>query len=223
MTTYTNKDITALLSEMMDCRDESQVDGLMYFFKTGPGEYGEDDRFLGIRMPTTQAIQRQLWRKASMQDLEACITSPWLEVQLAALLTLLQIKHARKHMEVLRNCINFYLAHTNSFNNWNLVDLSYCELLGTWLLDKERASFYNLARHGHLWEQRIAIVTTMQFLRHDETQDTSAIAYIQLQHPHDLQQKAVGWPLREADKHNEKELITFLDKHHQEMPRTMLR
>ena len=214
-----------LLREMMALRNDDEAKGLMRFFKTGPGEYGEGDQFLGIRVPKTREVVKRVWQSTTMQDLEVCMRSPWHEVRLAALLTLIQLfKHNRKKVDVQQSCIDFYLAHTDRINNWDLVDLSCYELLGTWLLDKDRTLLYDLARNGRtIWEQRIGIVSTMQFLRYGETHDTYAIADILLHHSHDLIHKAVGWLLREAGKRNEAELIAYLDKRHTTMPRTTLR
>lgn len=221
-----------LLREMLALRNEEDAKVLMRFFKTGPGAYGEGDQFLGIRVPKTRETVRRIWQQTTMEDLEVCIQSPWHEVRLAALLTLIQIfRHARKSPDKQKTCIDFYLSHTDRINNWDLVDLSCYELLGTWLLDKDRTLLYDLARNGRtIWEQRIGIVSTMQFLRHGETRDTYAIADILLWYPsgqkhesHDLIQKAVGWLLREAGKRNETQLLAYLDTRHTIMPRTMLR
>ncbi len=214
-----------LLREMLSLRNEEEARGLMRFFKTGKGQYGEGDQFLGIRVPVTRDMVKRLWRDTTMLDLEQCIESPWHEVRLAALLVLIQqFKHNKKHPDNQRECIDFYLRHTERINNWDLVDLSCYELLGTWLLDKERTILYNLARNGKtIWEQRIGIVSTMQFLRHHQLDDTYAIADILLHHTHDLIHKAVGWLLREAGKRDEKRLIDYLNERHSTMPRTMLR
>ena len=168
--------MSTLLREMLALRNEEEVAGLMRFFKTGPGEYGEGDLFLGIRVPTTRAVVTRLWRDTTTRDLEECIVSPWHEVRLAALLTLIQIfKHNKKDVPKQQACVDFYLSHTDRINNWDLVDLSCYELLGTWLLDKDRTLLYDLARNGlTIWEQRIGIVSTMQFLRHDQIRDTYA-------------------------------------------------
>ncbi len=214
-----------LLREMLSLRNEEEARGLMRFFKTGKGQYGEGDQFLGIRVPATREMVKRLWRETTMQDLEQCIESPWHEVRLAALLVLIQqFKHNKKHPDNQRECIDFYLRHTDHINNWDLVDLSCYELLGTWLLDKDRTILYNLARNGKtIWEQRIGIVSTMQFLRNNQMNDTYAIADILLHHTHDLIHKAVGWLLREAGKRDEKRLIDYLNERHSTMPRTMLR
>lgn len=214
-----------LLREMLSLRNEEEARGLMRFFKTGKGQYGEGDQFLGIRVPATREMVKRLWRETTMQDLEQCIQSPWHEVRLGALLVLIQqFKHNKKHPDRQRKCIDFYLLHTDRINNWDLVDLSCYELLGTWLLDKDRTILYDLARNGKtIWEQRIGIVSTMQFLRNNQLNDTYAIADILLHHTHDLIHKAVGWLLREAGKRDEKRLIDWLNERHSTMPRTMLR
>ena len=209
-------------------QDPSQVEGLSRFFKTGKGQYGEGDRFLGIKVPVTREVVKQCWQETSFDDLETCVRSEYHEMRLAALLTLVQIfKHAKKDIDLQQRCINFYLSHTEFINNWDLVDLSCYELLGVWLLDKERTLLYDLARNGKsLWEQRIGIVSTMQFLRHGQLEDTYAIAEIFLDKPmplHDLLQKAVGWLLREAGKRDEQRLKDWLSTKYKAMPRTMLR
>lgn len=214
-----------LLREMLSLRNEEEARGLMRFFKTGKGQYGEGDQFLGIRVPATREMVKHLWRETTMQDLEQCIQSPWHEVRLAALLVLIQqFKHNKKRPDRQRECIDFYLRHTERINNWDLVDLSCYELLGTWLLDKDRTILYDFARNGKtIWEQRIGIVSTMQFLRNNQLDETYAIADILLHHTHDLIHKAVGWLLREAGKRDEKRLIDWLNERHATMPRTMLR
>ena len=218
-----------LLQEMLARADESQVAGLSRFFKTGPGQYGEGDKFLGIKVPVTREVVKACWRETSRQDLEECIASEYHEVRLAALLALVEIfAHAKrkpvKPAMTQEACIDFYLAHTDRINNWDLVDLSCYPLLGVWLLDKDRTLLYDLARDGKsLWEQRIGIVSTMTFIRHGQTTDTFAIADILLHHPHDLIHKAVGWLLREAGKRDKKALVEYLEPRYQTMPRTMLR
>ena len=217
-----------LYNEILAHQDPSQVEGLSRFFKTGKGQYGEGDRFLGIKVPVTREVVKQCWNHTSFDDLETCIRSDYHEMRLAALLTLVQIfKHAKKNRTLQQQCIDFYLAHTQYMNNWDLVDLSCYELLGTWLLDKNRTLLYDLARDGKtIWEQRIGMVSTMQFLRHGQLDDTYAIAEIFLEKPqplHDLLQKAVGWLLREAGKRDEQRLKDWLQSRYQGMPRTMLR
>ena len=217
-----------LYREILTRQDPDQAINLARFFKTGKGQYGEGDKFLGIKVPITREVVKQCWAETSFDDLETCIRDGYHEMRLAALLTLVQIyKHAKKDVALQKRCIDFYLAHTEFINNWDLVDLSCYELLGSWLLDKDRSLLYDLARDGKtIWEQRIGMVSTMQFLRHGELDDTYAIAEIYLSKPqplHDLLQKAGGWLLREAGKRDEQRLKNWLSTRYQSMPRTMLR
>ena len=214
-----------LLSEMLKHEDPSQVEGLSRFFKTGPGEYGEGDLFLGIKVPVTRSVVKDCWKGTSFEDLEECLASGYHEVRLAGLLTLVEIfSHSRKDPLVQERCIGFYLAHTERINNWDLVDLSCYQLLGSWLMDKDRSLLYDLARNGKsIWEQRIGIVSTMAFIRKGQLDDTFAIADMLLDHPHDLIHKATGWLLREAGKRDGSALREFLATRYMNMPRTMLR
>ncbi|MBO7574552.1 MAG: DNA alkylation repair protein [Bacteroidales bacterium] len=218
-----------LLEQMMAHADPAQVAGLARFFKTGPGQYGEGDKFLGIKVPVTRAVVKDCWKQLDFPALEACIGSDYHEVRLAALLALVEVfKHAKKSPVrpgmTQQACVDFYLAHTGRINNWDLVDLSCYPLLGEWLLDKDRTLLYDLARSGKtLWEQRIGMVSTMTFVRHAQLEDTFAIADILLHHPHDLIHKAVGWLLREAGKKDKAALVAYLQPRYQGMPRTMLR
>lgn len=217
---------------MLSRRDESQMAGLMRFFKTGPGQYGEGDKFLGIKVPVTRAVVKECWKEVSFENLQECILSPWHEVRLASLLCLVEIfsrAGKKKQEDLQKRCVDFYLAHTDHINNWDLVDLSCYSLLGEWLLDKDRTLLYELARNGkNIWERRIGMVSTMAFVRKNQLSDTYSIADIFLEDSdrvplHDLLQKAVGWLLREAGKKDEASLRKFLDKRASKMPRTMLR
>ena len=218
---------------MMALRDDSQVAGLSRFFKTGKGQYGEGDRFLGIKVPVTRSVVKEIWKDCDLKELAAAITSPWHEVRLCALLVLVQIfKHAKKDKALQQNCIDFYLANTQYINNWDLVDLSCYEILGNWLLDKDRTILYDLARNGRtIWEQRIGIVSCMQMIRHGGYDDALAISDILLHHNHDLLHKAVGWQLRSIGDKDKAVLLGYLDNpapgetepRYRVMPRTMLR
>ena len=224
-----------LLSSMISKADPSQVAGLSRFFKTRPGQYGEGDKFLGIKVPVTREVVKECWREIGFDELEECISSEYHEVRLAALLTLVEVfKHAKKNPALQQQCVDFYLSHTAFINNWDRVDLSCYPLLGEWLLDKNRTLLYDLARDGKtLWEQRIGMVSTMTFIRHGQLQDTFDIADILLHHPHDLIHKAVGWLLREAGKRDKPALEAYLQNpapgvmpgrdRASLMPRTMLR
>lgn len=217
-----------LYDKIIERQDSSQVAGLSRFFKTAPGGYGYGDKFLGIKVPVTREVVKQCWKDCSLDDLQECVGSEYHEMRLAALLALIQVfKHAKNNVALQQKCVEFYLANTRYINNWDLVDLSCYELLGNWLLDKDRTLLYELAGNGKtIWEQRIGMVSTMQFLRHGQLDDTYSIAEIFLQKPqplHDLLQKAVGWLLREAGKRDEKRLKEWLSTRYKTMPRTMLR
>lgn len=220
--------MNVLYNNIMSRQDPSQVEGLSRFFKTAPGQYGEGDVFLGIKVPVTREVVKSCWKEVSFTDLQECLSSGYHEQRLAALLALVQIfRHAGKDAALSRRCIDFYLSNLEHINNWDLVDLSCYEILGRWLLDKDRSLLYSLARSGRtIWEQRIGMVTTMQFIRNGELDDTFAIAEIFLEKPqplHDLLQKACGWLLRETGKRDEARLMRWLDANVARMPRTMLR
>lgn len=214
-----------LLTQLTKCAEPSQVEGLARFFKTGPGQYGEGDRFLGIKVPVTRQVVKECWCEMDFAGLEECLRSEYHEARLAGLLALVEtFSHSKKNQVLQAECIDFYLSNTDRINNWDLVDLSCYPLLGEWLLDKDRTILYDLARKGKtIWEQRIGIVSTMAFVRKGQIEDTFAIADILLHHPHDLIQKAVGWLLREAGKRDESALVAYLDSRYKAMPRTMLR
>ena len=217
-----------LTIRMMQAADPSQVAGLSRFFKTGKGQYGEGDRFLGIKVPVTRGIVKECWSGMSFGDLEECISSEYHEIRLAALLCTVRIfKSAKKDAELQKKCIDFYLLHTRFINNWDLVDLSCYELLGTWLLDKDRALLYRLAESGKtIWEQRIGIVSTLALIRHGELDELFHIADIMLDKDgpmHDLLKKATGWMLREAGKRDPGRLVGYLRKNWDRMPATMRR
>ena len=219
--------MNVLKTQMLSKADPAQVAGLARFFKTGRGQYGEGDQFLGIKVPVTRDVVKDCWRKTGPEDLEKCICSEYHELRLAALLALVEIfRHSKRGTGALtqQQCIDFYLSHTDRINNWDLVDLSCYPLLGVWLLDKDRSLLYDLASSGKtIWEQRIGIVSTMTFIRAGQLDDTFAIADILLLHPHDLIHKAVGWLLREAGKRDHARLAAWLEPRASSMPRTMLR
>lgn len=220
--------IPILISNMLAKADPDQVAGLLRFFKCGPGQYGEGDRFLGIKVPVTRSVVRECWTQTGFEELEQCILSEYHEIRLAALLTLVEIfRHSGKDKAKQQQCVDFYLLHTEYINNWDLVDLSCYPLLGQYLLDKDRSILYRLAREGKtIWERRIGVVSTMAFVRNGQLDDTYAIADIFLNDNdplHDLLQKAVGWLLREAGKRDMDRLAAWLQPRAATMPRTMLR
>lgn len=210
---------------MMSLQNPAQVDNLSRFFKTGPGQYGEGDKFLGIKVPQTREVVRTCWKGCTLQDVEPLLESQYHEIRMCSLFILVKLfAQARRNPAEQGRIVDFYLAHTQYINNWDLVDLSCHEIVGRWLLDKDRTLLYDFARGGKtIWEQRIAIVSCLAFIREGQVDDAFAIADILLHHEHDLIQKAVGWLLREAGKRDGRALRDFLAPRYGTMPRTMLR
>lgn len=218
--------MTELYDQIYALRDERQAAHLARFFKTGRGQYGEGDVFLGVRVPQTRNVVKQLWRGCGFLELEACMRSQYHEVRLAALLVLVKkFQNAKNDAGMQRQCVEFYCAHTLYINNWDLVDLSCYEILGAWLLHRsDRQLLYDMARNGaSLWEQRIAMVSCMKFVREGQFDDCLAIADLLLHHRHDLIHKAVGWLLREVGKRDRQVLVDYLASRYKSMPRTALR
>ncbi|KAA6342720.1 hypothetical protein EZS27_009558 [termite gut metagenome] len=191
------------------------------FFKTGKGQYGEGDKFLGVIVPNTRLVAKK-YKDESFETLAELLQSEWHECRLCALLML--VERFKKSDEEGRSCIyNFYLSQTKRINNWDLVDLSAPNIVGTYLLDKSRDNLYSLAASLLLWDQRIAIVSTITLIKNNDFIDIIRLSEILLNHKHDLMHKAVGWMLREMGKKDNDLLVQFLEKHAAVMPRTMLR
>lgn len=190
------------------------------FFKCGSGEYGEGDCFLGVVVPDVRAVAKK-HSDASLSEIGDLLESQWHEVRLCGLIIL--VLQCRK--SVPREVLEFYLSHTSRINNWDLVDLSAPAIVGGYLLRNihERKLLYSLAESDLLWDQRIAVVSTMTLIRAGEQDDTYDLAVKLMRHPHDLMHKAIGWMLREAGKRDQGRLELFLDEYAASMPRTMLR
>ena len=188
------------------------------FFKTGKGEYGEGDRFIGVVVPNIRLVAKE-FKDASFTTVKELLASPWHEMRLCGLLILVQ--QSRK--EVSREVFDFYLSVTDRINNWDLVDLTAPQIVGGYLLDKPRDVLYRLAESPLLWDNRIAIVSTVTFIRRGDLEDTYQLATKMMGHPHDLMHKAIGWMLREAGKKDSERLYDYVEAQRLEMPRTMLR
>jgi 3-methyladenine DNA glycosylase AlkD len=199
---------------------------LSRFFKTGEGQYGEGDRFLGVVVPLTRQVVKQ-YREAPLPVVEELLESEWHECRLCALLILVE-QYRRTKMPSRREELHtFYLAHTVRINNWDLVDMTAPCLVGEHLLTHSRTILDDLSRSPLLWEQRIAVVGTLGLIRHGEYLDTLRLAEYfaapERRPLHDLMQKAVGWMLREVGKRDRSLLEQFLKVYAVTMPRTMLR
>jgi len=195
------------------------------FFKTGVGEYGEGDVFLGLTVPQSRTIAIK-YRGLEFVDIRILLQSKMHEERLIALLILVYRfnQKDKKENKEKRRIFDFYLAHTKYINNWDLVDLSADKIVGQYLLDKSKDILFRLARSKNLWERRISIVATYKFIKDGRYQETLTISKMLLNDQHDLIHKAVGWMLREVGKNCSQEVLEkFLKKNYQKMPRTMLR
>ena len=191
------------------------------FFKTAKGEYGEGDLFLGVRVPV---IRRQVkkYKDVPLQQVKALLKSAYHEERLFALLLLVD-KYSRGSTEQKQIIYELYLANTRYINNWDLVDSSAHKIVGKYLLDRDRKVLYTLSHSDNLWERRIAVIATMQFVANNQFEDTMKISECLLDDKEDLIHKAVGWLLREIGKRDASVEKAFLKKHYMKMPRTMLR
>jgi len=210
-----------ILEEIKSLADEEQAQHLKRFFKTGKGEYGEGDLFLGIKVPITRAIAKKYYPSISLEKIDELIKNPYHEVRLLALLLMVFVYEKTEAKE---DVIELYLKNIQYINNWDLVDLSAPKIIGHCIYEsKDAQSIYELADTNHLWSNRIAVVSTLYLIKKGEFSQILELSEKFLTHKHDLMHKAVGWMLREMGKVDEKPLCTFLDKHHKTMPRTMLR
>jgi 3-methyladenine DNA glycosylase AlkD len=213
--------IDEILKELKSKKSPEQAKILSYFFKTGKGQYGAGDVFWGIRVPVTREIVKK-FKEASLKDVQELLDSKVHEHRLAGLLILVE---KYKQAENKREIYDFYLKNAKNINNWDLVDLSAPNIVGSFLLEnkKERKILYSLVKSNNLWERRIAILSTFALLRNKEYEDTLKISEILLKDEHDLIHKAVGWMLREMGKRDKDVEVEFLKKYCKIMPRTMLR
>ena len=192
-----------------------------WFFKTGKGEYGEDDVFIGLTMPEMREVAKE-YRETSLTDLNKLIKSKEHEFRLVALIILVS-KYEKGDKKIKKEVFDFFIKNIKYVNNWDLVDGFAPYIPGPYLLDKKRDILYKLAKSKSLWDRRIAIVSTLHFIRNNDFKDTVKISEILLGDKEDLIHKASGWMLREMGKKDVKVLEKFLDKHCKSMPRTMLR
>lgn len=220
-------------------KDECQAATLMRFFKTGKGQYGEGDSFLGLKVPQTRMVVNAARLDVDLTDIGKLLYSQWHEARLAGFLLLVEEMKAalpskRKKQddgaERRDEIAEFYLRHARQANNWDLVDLSCPKILGEWLLHPssdgmlpDRSILDSLVASDNLWERRIGIVTTWRLIKERQTDDALRLAAKLLSDSHDLIHKATGWMLREVGKKDIDALTDFLEAHCHEMPRTALR
>lgn len=194
---------------------------LQRFFKTGPGQYGEGDIFIGIRVPVLRKLVRE-FRDIPLQETERLLESPIHEERLLALFLLVKA-YSKATDEKRKHIYRHYLGSTRYINNWDLVDLSAEHIVGAYLLDKDRTPLYHLAASKSLWERRISILSTFHYIKKGAFDDTLELSKRLLTDRHDLIHKAVGWMLREVGKRDRNTEEAFLIEHYRQMPRTMLR
>lgn len=211
----------AIKSQLRSLADPEKAQILQRFFKTGPGQYGEGDRFLGIQVPNLRRVAKAHVGLPPDKVAEL-LKSPIHEERMTALL-IWAYQFDRVDAAGRSEIYRLYMAHTAWINNWDLVDVTAPQIVGDYLMDKDKAPLYTLAGSDNLWERRIAMVATLAFIRRDRHEDTLAIAELLLTDPHDLIHKATGWMLREVGKRDQAVMERFLLNHFRKMPRTMLR
>jgi 3-methyladenine DNA glycosylase AlkD len=211
----------SLLDTLKGLADPEIAAHSLRFFKTGPGEYGEGDKFLGIRVPVLRTIAKS-HLALDLEEIAILLGSPYHEVRLIAVL-ILSLKYPKADPATQNVIYNFYCEHTHGINNWDLVDSSADKIVGAHLHSRDRAPLYKLGQSENLWERRISIVSTLDFIRKNDFADTLKLSEKLLNDSHDLIHKAVGWMLREVGKRDQDRLLPFLDQHAEIMPRTMLR
>lgn len=191
------------------------------FFKTGKGQYAEGDRFLGLPNPVVRNFVKQ-FRKTNFQEFATLLQNPYHEIRLCGVLGMVE-QYTKGDAETRNKLYRLYLDHRSQINNWDLVDLSAPGIVGEHLLSHDRSILKTLARSSNLWEQRIAMISTLTLIRHHDFSATINLAEYFMNHSHDLIHKAVGWMLREVGKRDKTILTDFLTRHKQNMPRTTLR
>jgi 3-methyladenine DNA glycosylase AlkD len=213
---------TSIRSELQSLSDPAKALILMRFFKTGPGDYGEGDRFLGVVVPHIRKVVKA-WRHAPDKEIVKLLHSAFHEERLTALLILVE-QYKQGDASRKKAIYDLYLVNTAYINNWDLVDLTAHHIIGDYLFGKDTAVLTKLALSKDLWERRIAMLSTYYFIRKGDSREALRIAEILLHDSHDLIHKAVGWMLREVGKRCSMESeCRFLDAHAAVMPRTMLR
>jgi 3-methyladenine DNA glycosylase AlkD len=210
-----------LKKDLDKLKNPKQAKLLQGFFKTGKGEYGEGDIFLGIKVPVQRKVAKK-YGNLSLNEIQKFLNSKIHEYRLVALFILID-QYQKGDKIVKKRIADFYLKNTKNINNWDLVDLSAPKILGDYLLDKSRSVLYRLVKSKNLWERRISVLSTFAFINNNDFKDSLKISEKLLTDEHDLIHKAVGWMLREIGKRDQKKEEAFLKKHYKKMPRTMLR
>lgn len=213
--------VTDIQSRLISLGDPAIARHSRRFFKTGPGEYGEGDRFRGIRVPQIRAVAKE-FRHAAVADVIGLLESQYHEDRLCALFMLVHL-YKKGDAALQKKIYDLYLKSTDHINNWDLVDSSAEHIVGAYLFVKSRKPLYTLAKSRSLWERRISIMATFHFIRRNDFDDTLRLSDLLLHDKEDLIHKAVGWMLREIGNRNQRVAEEFLQTRYARMPRTMLR
>ncbi|CAL6103386.1 DNA_alkylation repair protein [Hexamita inflata] len=210
------------IEQLIKLSDNAKKQQLAGYFKSGEGQYGEGDKFLGITVPKVREVAKQ-YAQIQLQDLKILLEHEYHEVRLLAGLILV-VKY-EKSIDPKDQIVQFYLKYLKRFNNWDLIDLTCYKILGEQIVKsvEQRQILYKLIESDNLWEQRCAIVSTIALIRENQFDDIIKLSKLMLTHKHDLIHKAVGWMLREVGKRNKCVLTSFLDEFAGQMPRVMLR
>lgn len=209
------------VQELLSLKNDELAQHLIRFFKTGKGQYGEGDKFLGIHAPKTREIAKKYYKTTPLTEIQSMLDNPYHEIRLCALLMMVFIYEKTDRKEEI---VNLYLKNTKNINNWDLVDNTAHKIIGAhYIKTKNPEIIKKLAESNHLWSERIAVVAQWSIVKTKEYALLVELCEKFLTHRHDLMHKAVGWMLREAGKQDEAVLLGFLDKHCKTMPRTALR
>jgi len=211
-----------VFSALKRSANPQKAKNLSRFFKTGVGEYGEGDKFLGIVVPIQRTIVKKFYSQITLNDVAELLHDPHHECRLTALLILVA-KYKKVPDEEREKIVKIYLDNTRFINNWDLVDLSARDIVGEYFFRRNKEILFKLTKSKSLWERRIAVLATFYFIAKNQFDDSLKIAEILLKDKHDLIHKAVGWMLREIGKRNQTVEEEFLKKYYKTMPRTMLR
>lgn len=216
--------INQIKSALKDLSIPEKAEFFPRFFKTGKGEYGEGDQFIGVKVPDQRSVAKEYCQKISMKELSELLSSEIHEHRLTALFMLISKFEKTKDASLQEEIIDFYINHLHFVNNWDLVDSSCYKILGRYAFENQKDSLLeNLSESDEMWHKRIAVVGTMHYVKKGSFELTKKLVTHNLKHSHDLMHKANGWLLREMGNKNEAELINYLDQYYKEMPRTCLR
>lgn len=212
----------AVITELKKVADAKKAVVLSQYFKTGKGEYGEGDVFLGLTVPKQRVIAKKYYKQAKLTDIAKLLESPVHEHRFTALEMLVLKYESAQDDATKKEIFDFYIKHRAGINNWDLVDTSAPYIIGDYLAYRPRNLLYRLAKSKNLWDRRIAVVSNFLFIKNGDFTDICALTLMLMRDPHPLIHKVCGWMLREMGKKNELKLLEFLNYHHTEMPRIML-